>query len=118
MLILPIKGKWFKKLLTGEKGEEYREIKPYYNSRFVNAGLLNADLTPSGKNQHVLFRNGYSAKSPCFEAVVRLDVGIGLPLWGAVPGKKCYILKMVKIMPPQNCTERLIRLFEEGGAFK
>lgn len=29
MLILPIKRKWFDMILSGEKKEEYREIKPY-----------------------------------------------------------------------------------------
>lgn len=28
MLILPIKGKWFNMILSGDKREEYREIKP------------------------------------------------------------------------------------------
>ena len=34
MLILPIKKQWFDMILTGEKREEYREIKPYYTQRF------------------------------------------------------------------------------------
>ena len=34
MIILPIKRKWYEMILTGEKKEEYREIKPYYKSRF------------------------------------------------------------------------------------
>ena len=29
MLILPIKKKWFGMIASGEKTEEYREIKPY-----------------------------------------------------------------------------------------
>ncbi len=33
MLILPIKKKWFDMIKKGEKKEEYREIKPYYDSR-------------------------------------------------------------------------------------
>lgn len=33
MLILPIKKKWFDMIVSGEKKEEYREIKPYYDSR-------------------------------------------------------------------------------------
>ena len=35
MLILPIKRHWFNMLLSGEKKEEYREIKPYYISRLA-----------------------------------------------------------------------------------
>lgn len=34
MLTLPIKKKWFDMIVAGEKKEEYREIKPYYDSRF------------------------------------------------------------------------------------
>lgn len=34
MLTLPIMGKWFNMILSGEKQEEYREIKPYYKTRF------------------------------------------------------------------------------------
>ena len=34
MLTLPIKKKWFDMILSGEKKEEYRELKPYYKSRF------------------------------------------------------------------------------------
>lgn len=33
MLILPIKKKWYDMILSGEKTEEYREIKPYYDNR-------------------------------------------------------------------------------------
>ena len=34
MLTLPIKKKWFDMILSGEKKEEYREIKPYWFIRF------------------------------------------------------------------------------------
>ena len=37
MLTLPIKKKWFGMILSGEKKEECREIKPYYILRFANA---------------------------------------------------------------------------------
>lgn len=33
MLILPIKRKWFDMILSGEKKEEYRDIKPYYDTK-------------------------------------------------------------------------------------
>lgn len=34
MLTLPITRKWYDMILSGEKTEEYREVKPYYDSRF------------------------------------------------------------------------------------
>ena len=36
MLVLPIKKEWLDMIISGEKKEEYREIKPYYDSRFQN----------------------------------------------------------------------------------
>ena len=36
MLTLPIKKKWFDMIKTGEKKEEYREIKPYWTKRLSN----------------------------------------------------------------------------------
>jgi hypothetical protein len=87
MLILPIKKKWFDMILSGEKKEEYREIKPYYTSRF-----------PSGfKSFYVMFRNGYSKNSPSFIAVCTLSIGFGHPEWGAEPNKKYYVLHIVEI---------------------
>ena len=41
MLILTLQKKWFDMILSGEKQEEYREIKPYYTSRFCNVVLHN-----------------------------------------------------------------------------
>ena len=35
VLILPIRKKWLDMILSGEKGEEYREIKPYWTVRIV-----------------------------------------------------------------------------------
>ena len=40
MLTLTIEKKWFDMILSGEKTEEYRELKRYYDSRFRNAAML------------------------------------------------------------------------------
>ena len=58
MLILPIKKKWFDMIASGEKKEEYREMKPYYTTRFHASGLYEENI-----NECIL-RNGYSKKSP------------------------------------------------------
>lgn len=54
MLILPIKKRWFDMILSGEKKEEYRDITPYYETRFKN---LWGDRY-MGKRK-IMFRNGY-----------------------------------------------------------
>lgn len=68
MLTLPIKKKWFDMILSGEKKEEYREIKPYYDSRFFNEYK---------RNNHnlcfyVIFKNGYSKNSPSIKCYISL----------------------------------------------
>lgn len=58
MLVLPIKKKWFDMILSGEKKEEYRDIKPYYKTRFEHIwyGCIPNTLAV----REVILRNGYS----------------------------------------------------------
>lgn len=95
MLILHIKKTWFDMILSGEKKEEYREIKPYYRSRLINEGFLDRYGLPTIWQGHVLFRNGYSKQSPAFEALCTVDIRTGKPEWGAEPGKEYYVLKII-----------------------
>lgn len=94
MLVLPIRKKWFDMILSGEKKEEYREIKPYYKSRFKTAGLLDQYGLPTISNARIAFRNGYSAGSPTIETKCTLDIKTGRPEWGAEPEKEYYVLKI------------------------
>lgn len=95
MLILPIKKKWYDMILSGEKKEEYRELKPYYQTRFVR--LWQGSLIGFDAKRKVMFRNGYSKKAPSFVATVTLDIGEGKPEWGAKKGEQYYILKIHSI---------------------
>lgn len=92
MLTLPIKRKWFDMILSGEKKEEYREIKPYYRSRLYHEGFLDQYGLPTQWQSKILFRNGYSKSSPSFEALCSLDIKTGKEEWGAEVGKKYYRL--------------------------
>ena len=95
MLVLPIKKKWFDMILSGEKLEEYREIKPYYISRFQK--LWQGSLIGGKAERNILFRNGYGNAAPTFKATVTLTEGEGKEEWGAVPGKKYFILQIKRI---------------------
>ena len=95
MLILPIKKKWFDMILSGEKKEEYREIKPYYDTRFRNVWGYPAYW---GEKHTICFRNGYSKNSPCFNALCSLRTGYGKPEWGAEPNKKYFALTIHEIV--------------------
>lgn len=117
MLILPIKKKWFDMILSGEKKEEYREIKEYYETRFQNLfgaitiypssifshrskyELLQGEAVPEeirkDSVQEIIFRNGYSKDSKAIKARCRLRIGKGRPEWGAEPDKHYYILEIL-----------------------
>lgn len=89
MLTLPIKKKWYDMILSGDKKEEYREIKPYYTSRFKNLMKRGSAWTPV---RTVRFRNGYSKNSPTLVASITISEGYGLERWGAKRGERYYIL--------------------------
>lgn len=105
MLTLPIKKQWYDMILSGEKKEEYREIKPYYTKRFLSCGLLKeSDIPEDGKIKIgpdgpaiIRLRNGYSTSSPSFDVICDLKIGEGKAEWGATPGEKYYILEILSI---------------------
>jgi hypothetical protein len=117
MLTLPIQKKWYDMILSGEKKEEYREIKEYYETRFQNLfgavtiypssifsdrseyELLQGEAVPEEIKkegiQEIIFRNGYSKNSKEIKARCRLRIGKGRPQWGASPDKQYYILEIL-----------------------
>ena len=100
MLTLPIKKKWFDMICSGEKCEEYREIKPFYCSRFKNLFLNGITVGESWVKQPkrwISFRNGYSSKSRTIEALCSLHQGYGVEEWGAEKNKKYFVLTIHEI---------------------
>ena len=94
MIVLPIKKRWFDMIVSGEKKEEYREIKPNYDTRFKKIfGLAYKD-----KTAEIIFRNGYSKVSPEIKCKCRLRIGQGKKEWGAEPNKEYYILEILEIV--------------------
>lgn len=92
MLTLILKGKWYDMIRSGEKLEEYREIKEYYTTRFQNAGLIDEQGKTTARVQEVLFRRGYAKNAPqmvCLCACIKM---LGRPEWGAEPNKPYYVL--------------------------
>lgn len=94
MLTLPIKKKWFDMILSGEKKEEYRDIKPYYKSRFEKLFPFVGNVDYKEK---ICFRNGYSSNSPSLIAECSLRVGIGRAEWGAVQYRPYYVLEIHRV---------------------
>lgn len=112
MLTLAIKKKWFDMILSGEKKEEYREIKPYYISRFKTVigisecndkdflAIIRVCMITNGSTKpfEIMFRNGYSKNSPSFIAKCTLSIGTGKEEWGAEKGKEYFILSVQEIL--------------------
>lgn len=108
MIILTIKKKWFDMILSGEKKEEYREIKPYYDTRLPKEfgvfregeKLIKANAYPPVdlSKRKILFRNGYSKKSPSFTAICSLSIGKGKEEWGAEHNVDYYKIKILEII--------------------
>lgn len=97
MLTLPIKKKWFNMILLGEKKEEYRELKPYWTTRFMKVFEFK-DGTPTGEDtKEIILRNGYGANTPYIKVLCTLQVKTGKPEWGAEPDILYYVLKIQKI---------------------
>lgn len=103
MLVLPIKREWFDMIVNGEKKEEYREIKPYYDKRFK--GYLPKEIE-IGEYEvqafEIIFRNGYDYNSPSVKCRCMVDIGIGKEKWGAIPKKECYILTILEVLEVRN----------------
>lgn len=107
MLTLPIKKKWFDMILSGEKKEEYREMKDYWTRRFMGAifgdrnashfGLFYMTLWDSTLDIRVILKNGYRADSPKIVCDCLLTISTGKEEWGAEPNKNYYVLKIMKI---------------------
>lgn len=94
MLTLSIKKRWFDMIKSGEKKEEYRELKKYYHTRFKKIfGLDYKD-----KTAEILFRNGYRADSPKLKCKCKLRIGQGKPELGAEESKEYYILEILEIV--------------------
>ena len=90
MLTLPVKKKWYDMIASGEKTEEYREMKHYWTVRLFKAFRFIPGRT------YIRIRNGYSTKDPTLLCLCQLGIGEGKPEWGAEPGVNYYVIKILK----------------------
>lgn len=100
MLTLPIKKKWFDMILSGEKKEEYREIKPYWTKRLGFEDEIDEDGEIGHiyqVNTYVILRNGYASNSPSIKCYVSITHDYGKIEWGAEPNKLYYVLKILSV---------------------
>lgn len=118
ILDLVVKHKWYDMEESGEKPEEYREIKPYWFDRLIDcrmtkdANLATEYFGYDGKDTnlrcikkdfdrgylrfknytHVRFHRGYTSTTMLFE-IKSMHIGFGNPSWGA-PEEEVFIIKL------------------------
>lgn len=101
ILELPLKKEWYNMIESGEKREEYREIKPYWSKRFVglDAPLISHRYGYQHANvkgyTHVRFRYGYTKRTMLYN-IDEIIIGRGNPYWGAPTDKDVFIIKFHK----------------------
>lgn len=92
ILHLTLKKKWFDMILSGEKTEDYRSIKPYWNIRLSKK-----------KYTHIKFINGYGSDKPAILIELKEILrSLGIIEWGAPEAEQVYILRLGKIIKEFN----------------
>lgn len=117
-LDLVLKRKWFDMITSGEKTEEYREIKPYWVQRFCYktspsypvpwVSMVVTSQNPEYLKQalkmrtmafkrftRVTFHLGYAKNRPSMTfAIKEIVIDEGKEEWGALPGETYFVIKL------------------------
>ena len=81
VLTLAVSKEWFDMIVSGEKNEEYREIKPYWASRLVNQQAESGEVLFESPSQFVSYLCGSRIEKEIE------NIFIGKPKKGLCPGK-------------------------------
>lgn len=104
ILHLTLKKKWFDMIASGEKKEEYREIKEYWKNRFVSSLIYDPtieQIIESGFRSFdkILFKNGYSKSAPTITVECRgIEIGKPKPEWSDNWQGDVFIIKLGKFL--------------------
>jgi len=104
ILHLTLKKQWFDEIASGEKVEEYREIKDYWETRLIESVsnpelfFLRPDWTDDYeiKFKHfdrIVFKNGYSSDAPVM--VIECE---GIKVGQSHTGEWCFVIKLGDIL--------------------
>lgn len=112
VLYLTLKSKWFDMIASGEKKEEYREIKPYWVKRLTAHNNAFEDCRDFSA---VCFARGghFHESLPLMTLGCEgISIGEGKSEWGAEPGKEYFVIKLGDIIStpltnnPSNTNKR------------
>lgn len=108
ILYLTLKSKWYDRIASGEKPEEYREIKEFWAKRFLGPDWFKyypETIEDALKNYfdytHVRFARGGHFHPSLPQMTIELKsiiIGTGNPEWGAEPGKEYFVIKLGEIL--------------------
>lgn len=117
VLHLNLKKKWFDAIASGDKKHEYRDVKPYWITRFVQTfgaphSCEDFNFTHLGYKMSmeapvhydvVEFKNGYKKDAPTMQVEIKdITVDIGKEKWGAELGKSYFVIKLGTILSIKN----------------
>lgn len=113
-LTLSLKKQWFDMIKSGEKKEEYRELKPFWEKRLVDYKAIIADAQALAFKRYVLripydvckdyprgydtlvFTLGYPKADDAERRLTfknpKIRIDEGKPEWGAEPGKLYFVI--------------------------
>lgn len=108
VLHLTLKSRFYDMIASGEKLEEYREVKDFWSKRFLGPDWFKYDLDFLSDK----LANYYQYDTVCFargghfhksipQMLIELKsikIGKGKPEWGAEPGKEYFVIKLGKII--------------------
>jgi len=102
ILHLTLKKQWFDMIATGEKREEYREIKPYWEKRLCNHNEK-GEFDGYKEFDFVIFRNGYQKNAPEMKVeVTGIGCDIGEEKWGARINTLYNVIELGNVVEIKN----------------
>lgn len=101
ILDLSLCYKWYDMIESGEKTEEYREIKDYWLHRLtyivcIMGEINERDAAFRKKYKYVRFHRGQGGKQTMLFEFKGLTIGFGNPEWGAPTDKRVFIIRLGK----------------------
>jgi hypothetical protein len=98
VLHLVLIEKWFEKILSGEKTEEYRAQVPFWFKRLFK-NIRQATSTIMVEWDYVCFTHGYTKNARRFYIEFKgIEIREGKPEWGADPGQVYIVIKLGRIV--------------------
>lgn len=131
ILHLTLKKKWFDMILSGEKKEEYRDLKPYWAKRLINVNgpeetrgenkvvpfdivydivenlynpeeILKAYHAQYNNFDEIIFRNGYATNAPEIRIECKgISIGKTNPKWSYFQ-YEVFVIKLGNIIETKN----------------